>query len=95
MRPFLVLLGLVLGSAGSIAFSLLTVAIVFTLLRPRYPRLDAELEPLLVSLGIFAVLTAAAAVSFYAELKGRAWRHVSALTLGALLLAVGRYYWPE
>lgn len=94
MRPFLVLLGLVLGSAASIAFSLLAVSIVFAVLQPRYPRLGAELGPLLVNLVVFLVLAAVAGLSFYAELKRRVWRHGSALVLGALLIAVGRYYWP-
>lgn len=94
MRPFLVLLGLVLGSAASIAFSLLAVAIVFAVLHPRYPRLEAELQPLLVSLGIFLVLTSVAALSFYGELKARAWRHASALALAILIAAIGRFYWP-
>lgn len=94
MRPFLVLLGLVLGSAASITFSLLTVTIVFAVLRPRHPRLASELEPLIVSLGIFTVLTAVAAVSFYAELRQRAWRHASAAATAVLLVAIGRYYWP-
>lgn len=95
MRPFLLLLGLVLGSAGSITFSLLAVTIVFSLLQGRYPRLQAELEPLLLNLAIFVVLTAAAAVSFYAELRHKAWRHATAVGLGVLLVAVGRYYWPD
>lgn len=94
MRPFLVLLGLVLGSAASIAFSLLAVTIVFAVLHPRYPRLEAELEPLLVNLGIFVILTSVAALSFYGELKARGWRYVSALVLAILLVAIGRYYWP-
>lgn len=94
MRPLLVLLGLVLGSAASITFSLLAVTIVFAVLHPRYPRLEAELEPLLVNLAVFAVLTSAAALSFYGELKARAWRHASAVVLAILLVAIGRYYWP-
>lgn len=94
MRPFLLLLGLVLGSVASISFSLLTVTIVFGLLQGRYPRLEAELGPLMLNLGIFIILTAAAAVSFYAELRQKAWRHATAVVLGVLLLAAGRYYWP-
>lgn len=94
MRPFLLLLGVVLGSAASISFSLLAVTIVFGLLHGRYPRLEAELGPLMLNLAIFLVLTAVAAVSFYAELRQKLWRHATAAALGALLFAIGRYYWP-
>jgi len=46
MRPSVVLLGFVLGSAGAITFGLLGVAVVFTWLLPEYPRLENELPTL-------------------------------------------------
>lgn len=89
------LLGLLLGSSVAITFSLSVVAFVFWLLQERYPRLEAELQPLLVNLAIFLVLTVVAAVSFYGEAKRAPWRYVSSVALALMVLAVGRYYWPE
>jgi hypothetical protein len=94
MRPSVVLLGFVLGSSGAITFGLFGVAIVFLWLQPEYPRLKHELPSLWLSLAMFAVLTGAAALSFYGQLKGTAWRR---LAIAALLLgigAVGWYHWP-
>jgi len=87
------LLGFVLGSAAAITFGLFGVAVVFTWLRPEYPRLDSELPFLWWTLGLFGLLTAAAAASFYGHLRGAPWRHAA---LAVLLLgsgAVGWLYW--
>jgi hypothetical protein len=95
MGPSVVLLGFVLGSAGAITFGLFGVAIVFLWLLPEYPRLENELPSLWLSLAMFAVLTGAAALSFYGQLTGAAWRRtaVAALLLG--IGAVGWYHWPR
>jgi hypothetical protein len=95
MRPSVVLLGFALGSAAAITFGLLGVAIVFTFLQPEYPRLDSELPALWSSLAMFAVLTGAAAASFYGQLHSTSWRRaaVTALLLG--IGAVGWYHWPR
>jgi hypothetical protein len=95
MRPSLVLLGFVLGSAAAITFGLLGVAIVFLWLQPEYPRLESELPSLWLSLAMFTVLTGAAALSFYGQLKLAVWRRpvVAALLLG--IGAVGWYHWPR
>jgi hypothetical protein len=95
MRPFLVLLGFVLGSSASITFALGASALIFLTLRAEHARLADEIEPLLVNLGIFVGLTAIAAISFYAELKGARWRIGAAALLGAAVFGVGVYYWPE
>ena len=44
MRPAVVVLGFVLGSAVAITFALAGTAIVFVILRSEYPRLDGELR---------------------------------------------------
>lgn len=94
MRPFIVLLGFVLGSAAGISFSLFGVAVVVLVLRGEYPRLDGELAPLLRSLAVFGVLTVLAALSFYAELTERAWRRPPEIALGVALAAMAAFYWP-
>jgi hypothetical protein len=95
MRPAVALLGFVLGSAGAITFGLLGVAIVFTWLRPDYPRLQSELPSLWSSLGMFAGLTGCAALSFYAQLAGKGWRRAAIAALLIAIGAVGWYHWPR
>ena len=96
MRPAVVVLGFVLGSAAAITFALAGTAIVFVTLRPEYPRLESELGPLLVSLGLFSLLSAAAGGSFYAEIKRRAWRRPVLGALLAMLIVVAAFYaWPR
>ena len=59
MRPFTVLIGIILGSAASFTFGLGTVLIVFLVLGPQHPELPRELPRVAGSLAAFAVLTAA------------------------------------
>ena len=94
MRPSVVLLGFALGSAAAISFSLGGVAIVFMLLRSDYPRFDTELPSLLQSLGIFGALTVVAALAFYGQLRGAAWRRLAVGVLLAGLAAATWFYWP-
>jgi hypothetical protein len=95
MRPFTVLIGIVLGSAASITFGLGAVLIVFCVLAFKHPDLTRELPRLTLSLLAFAVLTAASAGSFFGQVKGRRWRAwahaATAATLGAVILL----YWPR
>jgi uncharacterized membrane protein YfcA len=96
MRPGVVVLGFVLGSAAAITFALLGTMIVFVALRAEYPRLDSELRPLLISAALFSLLTVAAASSFYGHLKARRWRRVALVALLTILVAVAAYHaWPS
>jgi hypothetical protein len=95
MRPFTVLIGIVLGSAASITFGLGAVLIVFCVLVGKHPDLSRELPQLLLSLLAFGVLTAASAGSFLGQAKGRSWRGwAHAATLACLGLVV-LLYWPR
>ena len=96
MRPAVVILGFVVGSAAAITFALVGTTIVFVVLRSDYPRLESELQPLLVSVGLFSLLTIAAGSSFYGELRQRGWRRGALLALCLVLTAVAAYYaWPR
>ena len=96
MRPAVVVLGFVLGSAAAITFALAGTTIVFITLRSEYPRLEDELQPLLISVGLFSLLTLAAGSSFYAELKELPWRRVALAALIVVLVAVAAYLaWPR
>jgi hypothetical protein len=95
MRPFTVLIGIVLGSAASITFGLSAVLIVFCVLRGEHPELGRELPQLLGSLVAFAVLTAASAYSFLGQARlspWRGWAHAATL---AGLCGVILMYWPR
>ena len=95
MRPFTVLIGIILGSAASITFGLGSVLIVFGVLAGDHPDLSRELPQLLWSLIAFAVLTAASAGSFLGQIKLRPWRAWAHLATAACLGAVVALYWPH
>ena len=94
MRPFTVLIGIILGSAASITFGLGAVLIVFGVLAGEHPDLKREMPRLIGSLAAFAGMTAASAGSFLGQIKARPWRgwaHLAtAVGLGCLVLL----YWP-
>lgn len=95
MRPFTILIGILMGSAASITFGLAAVLVVFVVLSPTHPELGLEFRHLLTGLAAFAVLTAASAGSFTAQVKSRPWRGwVHALTLASLGILVF-LYWPR
>lgn len=95
MRPSVILLGFVLGTAASILFSLVAVTIIFLVLGDEYPRLHAEFGSLRINLAFFTALTVFSALSFYGELKTRSWRVWAFVPLAVTLVAIGGYYWPE
>jgi hypothetical protein len=95
MRPFTVLIGIVMGSAASISFGLASVLIVFCILAGRHPDLSRELPQLLLSLAAFSLLTAASASSFVGQAKGRSWRGWAHAATVASLGVVVLMYWPR
>ena len=95
MRPFTVLIGIVLGSAASITFGLGAVLIVFCVLAREHPDLSHELPQLVASVTVFAVLTAASAGSFLGQVKARPWRVWAHLATVVCLGAVILFYWPR
>ena len=95
MRPFTVLIGIVLGTAASFTFGLSTVLIVFLVLGPQHPELPRELPRVAGSLATFAVLTAASAGSFLGLVKARPWRRWAHLLTAACLGAVVVLFWPR
>jgi uncharacterized membrane protein YfcA len=95
MRPFTVLIGIVLGSAASITFALTAVLIVFGVLAREHPDLRHELPQLTLSLLAFGLLTAASAGSFVSQLKRLRWRSWAHLGTLAVLGAIVLWYWPR
>jgi hypothetical protein len=99
MRPFTVLIGILLGSAASITFGLGAVAIVFGIIVRLHPDLSPDLSPemprLTVSLLVFAVLTAFSAGSFLGQLRARVWARWAHLATAACLVGIFLLYWPR
>jgi uncharacterized transporter YbjL len=95
MRPFTVLIGIVLGSAASITFGLGTVLIVFLVLAGQHPELPREMPRLALSLVAFGLLTGASAGSFLGQARLRSWRGWAHLATGICLCAVVLLYWPR
>jgi len=95
MRPFVVLLGIVMGSTVSIAVALLLTGVVFLLLPEHSDRLADERRPLLLACSLSLVLAAIAVTSFYGELRRRAWRYTAHGALAAILAVALWTYWPR
>ena len=94
MKPFTVILGIILGTCLAIAFGLAVVFLIFWILSSEHPRLAVEMPNLARSSGIFLVLTALAASSFFGSLRAAPWRHTPLVLLWVGLAITGWYYWP-
>jgi branched-subunit amino acid transport protein len=94
MRPFTVLIGILMGSAASLTFGLGSVLIVFCILAGEHPELKHELPQLVKSLLTFGALTAVSAGSFIGQAKGRSWRRWAHVAMFACLAGVVMLYWP-
>ena len=94
VKPFAVILGILLGSLAAIAFGLGVVAFIFWLLQDDYARFAGEMPVLLRSTGVFLALAAVAGGAFAGVLKVRPWRYPLLGLLWVGLLVTGWYYWP-
>jgi hypothetical protein len=95
MRPFTVLIGILMGSAASVTFGLAAVLLVFGILIRKHPELARELPRLVQSLCVFMVLTAVSVGSFLGQVRSRAWRGWAHAATAACLLGVFLMYWPR
>jgi hypothetical protein len=95
MRPFTVLIGILLGSSASVTFALAAVLAVFCILVGSHPALAVELPRLVYGVVAFAFLTAASAGSFLGQLRIRPWRLWALLATAACVVVVLLMYWPR
>ena len=95
MRPLVVLLGIVMGSAVSIALGLLMTGTVFLLLHDSDSRLADESRPLMATCIVSVLLAAVSAASFYGELRQKRWRLAAHAVLVAGLAFAAWTYWPK
>jgi hypothetical protein len=94
MRPLAVLIGIVMGSAVSLAVGLALTWVVFLFLPDQEARLASEKAPLMRAVLLFTALAAVAATSFLGEIRDRSWRPVAHAALAAVLGAAVWVYWP-
>ena len=95
MRPLVVLLGIVMGSAVSIALGLLMTGAVFLLLHDSDTRLADESRPLMATCIVSVLLAGVSAASFYGELRQQRWRLVAHAVLAMSLAFAVWTYWPK
>jgi multisubunit Na+/H+ antiporter MnhF subunit len=95
VKPLAVLIGIVMGSAVSLAVGLLMTMIVILMIPEHADRLAAEKTPLVEAILLFTLLSAAAAASFYGEIRLRRWRFPAHFALVAVLSAAFWIYWPR
>ncbi len=89
------LIGIVMGSAVSLAVGLLMTWITLLFLPEYASQLAAERAPLGEAIAVFTLISAAAGLSFYGELRTRQWRlgaHTATLALLGLAVWI---YWPR
>lgn len=94
MRPSSIVLGIILGSASSVAVGLAFVLVVFALRQGEDPRFTAEVPELLRAFALFGGLAASAALAFVGSLWRRPWRIAAYALLVAGVLGVVAHYLP-
>ena len=92
MKPLTVLIGIVMGSAVSIAAGLILTFIVILLIPEHADRLMAEKWPLIKAILLFTLLAAAAGGSFYGEIRTAPWRFP---VHGLMLAVLGAAFWMD
>lgn len=95
MQPFTVVLGIVLGSVFSIAFSLALVWVIFGLRQGEDSRFALELPEIARATVLFSLVTVVAALAFLGALRSAPWRRWPVLGLLIGLTGIGVYYWPD
>ena len=94
MRPLTILIGILLGSAVSITFSLVVVAGIAVALGRSHPELAEEVPQLLAMLVLFVLLTIASTGSFFGQINARPWRRWAHLATVLVLAGIVYWYWP-
>ena len=95
MRPLTVLIGIIMGSALSLAVGLLLTWLVLLFMPEHAERFAGEQAPLGKAIALFTALAAISATSFYAELRLLTWRHAAHLSTLAILGLAAWVYWPR
>jgi hypothetical protein len=97
MRPFTVVLGIIMGSAVALAAGLGMSAVVFMvlwLLGDGRAQIAAETPAMLQGLAWTWSLSALSVAAFYGEVRTRHWRRAPQFLLPVALVLLGWRYWP-
>jgi hypothetical protein len=95
MRPLAVLIGIVMGSAVSLAVGLALTWVVFQFLPEEGGVWAAEERPLVQAVALFTLLAAVATASFVGEVRSRPWRRLAQAGLVLVLGLAVWVYWPR
>jgi hypothetical protein len=94
MRPLAVLIGIVMGSAVSLAVGLALTWVVFQFLPDQGGAWAGEERPLVRAVALFGLLAGVAIASFVGEVRERPWRRLAQSGLVLVLGAAVWVYWP-
>ncbi len=92
MRPLSVLTAIIFGSSTAISFGLVGVAVIFLILKGRYPQMSAEFPSLVRSSLVFIMLAGISGVSLLGLLKEQRWRWWAQGAMWAALAGVTAFY---
>lgn len=95
MRPYTVLLGIVMGSTVSLAVGLVLTFVVFLFLPEYEDQIADERGPLLQAIAVFVMMAAAASAGFYGEVRQLGWRRPAQLATVVLVVLAAWIYWPR
>ncbi len=95
MRPLTALLGILMGSTVALAVGLLMTWITTLFLPSDAVRFAPEQWPLLQAVLVFTLFAAAAAASFYGDLRSRRWRFQAYAATIVMFGATVWLYWPR
>ncbi|NNF51846.1 MAG: hypothetical protein HKN59_05340 [Gammaproteobacteria bacterium] len=94
MSPLIFINGVLLASAAAVTLGLAVTLFLVLLLGADAPVLAAETHPLMVAVGLFAVLTATSGVSFVGVVKNKPWRWPAVAVMMASLAGLTWYFLP-
>lgn len=95
MSPLIFINGVIFASAAAITLGLAVTLLIVVLVGSESAILSAEFKPLLTSVGLYAVMTAASGLSFLGVIRRRSWRWIAFAMMLLVLALLGFYYWPD
>ncbi len=94
MSPLIFINGVIFASAAAITLGLLVTLLLVLLLGSESAVLAAEARPLVISVVLFAVMTAVSGLSFLGVLRQRRWRWLGVAGMLVVLVLLIVYYVP-
>lgn len=95
MSPLIFINGVIFASAAAITLGLLGTLFLVALLGSESPALASEAKSLVISVLLFAVMTAASGLSFLGVLRQYWWRWLGVAAMWAVFGFLVAFYWPS